>query len=179
MRPLQGKKSCEQPWLEEHAPKKLMSELEKIFDAQPGWKLVFTPPYEPKFQPIELVWRHSKNEVASDYFPGRSLAQTHESLLRAWYGGERLRPCSELYRYGGITKAMCGKWIFESERWMDNFIEKESTRLEGKVGFSPSQLVVKDTDNYDIDGDDTFYDEYEEDSCGESLDDGHSRQRGP
>lgn len=37
-----------------------------------GWEVIFTPPYLPAFQPIELVWADCKNYIAKSYRTGRS-----------------------------------------------------------------------------------------------------------
>ena len=78
-----------EPWLQKHAPDKLRSELQTIFAKHPGWRLLFTPPYTPVFQPIELLWRHSKSAVASDWFEGRKLLEVYECIIRSWYGGKK------------------------------------------------------------------------------------------
>jgi len=37
--------------------------------------------------PIELVWAFSKNRVAWEYQPDRTITQTAQDLYTAWYGG--------------------------------------------------------------------------------------------
>ena len=40
-------------WLKENKPEALDSKVEKY---SWGWEIVWTPPYCPKFEPIELAW---------------------------------------------------------------------------------------------------------------------------
>ena len=51
------------------------------------FSLVFTPPYCPDVQPIELFWAHGKNFVASQYCNDRQLWQCRDQIRIAWYGG--------------------------------------------------------------------------------------------
>ena len=53
-----------------------------------GWKIIWTPPYCPKLQPIELVWGVGKQRAGALYSRGRNLKTTREHLRRGWYGGE-------------------------------------------------------------------------------------------
>ena len=43
--------------------------------------LLFTPPYYPSAQPIELTWGDVKCFVKNEWFPGRTLMQTHEQVI--------------------------------------------------------------------------------------------------
>ena len=65
----------------------LSSRVQNIFDST-DHVLIFTPPYSPDLQPIELFWANGKNFVASNYFEGRNLQQCLEYLRIGWYGGE-------------------------------------------------------------------------------------------
>ena len=49
-----------------------------------GWKIIWTPPYCPKFQPIELVRGVGKQRASSLYFPGRTLEQTQLDLRKGF-----------------------------------------------------------------------------------------------
>ncbi len=52
-----------------------------------GWKVIWTPPYWPKCQPIENVWGGGKQRAAHMYEPGRNLVLTREHLRLGFYGG--------------------------------------------------------------------------------------------
>ena len=45
-----------------------------------------TPPYSPKFQPMERVWSWSKNFVAELWFLGRGMKDTFKQTVSVWYG---------------------------------------------------------------------------------------------
>jgi hypothetical protein len=55
-----------------------------------GHFILWTPPYCPDLQPIELFWGIGKNWVASFHFGGRSMRQTVDSLRHGWYGNLHL-----------------------------------------------------------------------------------------
>ena len=50
-------------WLKANKPGVLDSKVEKAFRER-GWFIVWTPPYCPKFQPIELVWGAGKERAS-------------------------------------------------------------------------------------------------------------------
>ena len=67
-------------------PEVLDSRVEGVF-REKQWEIIWTPPYCPKFQPIELVWGVGKQRAATLYKPGRTMKETKEHLRRGWYGG--------------------------------------------------------------------------------------------
>ena len=67
-------------------PDWLQSDVQRKFN-ELGWTLIFTPPYCPKFQPIELFWQHTKGFVAREYVPGRNMKQLRDQVRTGWYGG--------------------------------------------------------------------------------------------
>jgi transposase len=73
-------------WLKANCPDALDSKVEREFRAR-GWKIIWTPPYAPRFQPIELVWGVAKQRVAWSYTGKRNMKQTHEQLRVGFYGG--------------------------------------------------------------------------------------------
>ncbi|CAN0433341.1 unnamed protein product, partial [Ascophyllum nodosum] len=50
-------------YLQLHHPTKLVERVEAFMQGK-GWQLVWTPPYMPTFQPIELFWQHGKAYVS-------------------------------------------------------------------------------------------------------------------
>ena len=79
-------------------PYVLDSKVEKLF-REKGWKIIWTPPYCPKFQPIGLVWGVGKQRAGTLYFRGRDLQTTREHLRRGFYGGKgsgtkKFEPCN-------------------------------------------------------------------------------------
>ena len=85
-------------YLPVHCPQALDSRVEKLF-REKKWDIIWTPPYCPKFQPIELVWGVGKQRAAGLYMPKRTMLQTREHLRRGWYGGldsvgDRMEKCN-------------------------------------------------------------------------------------
>lgn len=56
----------------------------EMFDAE-GFELLFTPPMNPNCQPIEKVWGLVKGRVADQYEVGRTVDETRNQLLNAFY----------------------------------------------------------------------------------------------
>jgi hypothetical protein len=84
-------------YLTTHKPEALDSKVEKQFRAL-GWEIIWTPPYCPKFQLIELVWGIGKQLAGTLYRAGRTREATRRHLRRGWYGGKgkgtaRFMPC--------------------------------------------------------------------------------------
>ena len=72
-----------QPWLREGKPPLLAGGLEEAFEAQ-GHKLIFTPPYSPNFQPIELLWRGTKNFATWGYQHNRAPDKAASDAMGYW-----------------------------------------------------------------------------------------------
>ena len=94
--------------------------MEKQFRAG-GWEVIWTPPYCPKFQPIELVWGVGKQRAGTLYKPGRTKETTRRHLRHGWNGGkgkggQRFMPCDV---HGCWKTAMreLGLWIEQSVQY--------------------------------------------------------------
>jgi hypothetical protein len=74
-------------WFKANKPEVIDSEVEMAFRER-GCLIVWTPPYCPKFQPIELVWGAGKQRASGIYFPNRDLATTRLHLRMGFYGGK-------------------------------------------------------------------------------------------
>ena len=61
------------------------SRIQKLF-SEKGYELIFTPPYTPSLQPIELTWSNVKRYVAEEFFPGRTSAETRVHILEGFFG---------------------------------------------------------------------------------------------
>jgi transposase len=57
--------------MKEAGDSELLTWLENRFN-ELGWEVIFTPPYLPAFQPIELLWADCKNYIAKNYTTGRN-----------------------------------------------------------------------------------------------------------
>jgi transposase len=67
--------------------KLLRNDLQQRFDVL-KYEIIYTPPYFPKFQPIERVWGWSKNFVALLFYSGRKLEAdlcSNGGRLVRWY----------------------------------------------------------------------------------------------
>ena len=68
--------------------------IEKHF-SQKDWQIIFTPPYLPAFQPIELMWADCKNHVASKFKKGRKWEEIETDFRSRSWGVD----CSKLVRH--------------------------------------------------------------------------------
>ena len=72
-------------YLQEHQPDALKCEVEQRFK-ELDWVLLWTRPYCPDLQPIEIFWAVGKNNVATNHYDKRSMKQTVYDLREGWYG---------------------------------------------------------------------------------------------
>jgi hypothetical protein len=75
-----------------------------------GHSIVWTPPFVPEGQPIELVWAYVKGLVASQYTLRRSIDVTRQQTDDA---------------FDTITAAMLQKRIAHCHAWIDAFMQTE------------------------------------------------------
>ena len=98
-------------WIARHHPELHDTRLMR-YCRDKNIQLVFTAPYEFDSQPIENVWRDVKGEVARRYYPGRTIGETREQLLHAFYTR--------------ITPEFCSKLILGTERYVNDQIQRDS-----------------------------------------------------
>jgi transposase len=61
------------------------NELKTWVERVEGLEVIYTPPYMPSFQTIELVWTDTKNYVAKQYQTGRSFETfLSDNQIRSW-----------------------------------------------------------------------------------------------
>ena len=77
-------------WVRENKPDILKNALVKTLEKNDGI-VMYTPPYCPDFQPIELVWAYVKNLVAKNWEPDRSLARFIELTWVGFNGHDGLK----------------------------------------------------------------------------------------
>ena len=97
--------------------------------------LIFTPPYTPVLQPIELTWSFVKNQVAHRHFFGRTPQQTKIQLLEAFYGRDPERALSSSdppWEYRCYDNQMCLDHIKHSQKCCNEFIKDDET-LSGTI----------------------------------------------
>jgi len=117
-------------WFKAHKPEVLYSKVEAMF-AEKEWKIVWTPPYAPKFQPIELVWGVGKQRAGCMYFKKRDLGTTREHLRIGWYGGSGRGRTFEKCNVKGCWETA----LREMQAWIDKDMHHTAQRgLSGARG---------------------------------------------
>ena len=61
-----------------------------------GWQVVFTPPYWPEFQPIELYWAAVKGYVADKYTNERTMSELRTQLFEGFAKYGTPEQCTKL-----------------------------------------------------------------------------------
>ena len=107
-------------WLKRN-PRHTRSKIQIQFEDM-GWKVIFTPPYCPQYQPIELVWANVKGYVARTYtYDRKTMPLLREAIVKG-FGGDAHAPFDEDFVHKGITAELCQKLFNRAERFMDNYI---------------------------------------------------------
>ena len=113
----------------------------EMFDAE-GFELLFTPPMNPNCQPIEKVWGLVKGRVADQYEVGRTVDETRNQLLNAFYGDryevERKKAASDRIANSvepgpGISAVHCDLMIKKCQQWMQDFIKANPSFIQGTL----------------------------------------------
>mmetsp|Transcript_21520 Transcript_21520/g.44287 ORF Transcript_21520/g.44287 Transcript_21520/m.44287 type:complete len:705 (+) Transcript_21520:260-2374(+) len=74
-------------WFKKHKPDILRCKVEMAIE-EAGGQVLWTPPYCPDVQPIELYWAAGKGNVSRNYYHGRKVKATIEDLRDGWYGNK-------------------------------------------------------------------------------------------
>jgi hypothetical protein len=123
-------------YLKQH-PEKNRTRLQECF-VKHGFELIFTPPYTPQTQPIELVWAHVKNYVARNTTIDTNVEVLTELLRKGFYGD----PAAD---HEGVGASYAQRVIDSCRKWMNKFI-KDDDDLEGTV----EQLSLSKDEDVDI-----------------------------
>ena len=78
-------------WMKDNKPEFLARKVEKYVHGL-GHEILWTPPYAPKLQPIELFWAAGKNHVALQHHYGMKMRDVVQSLREGWYGNGNTYP---------------------------------------------------------------------------------------
>ena len=78
-------------YLAEHNPEVIECEVENYLKSR-GHDILWTPPYCPDLQPIELFWAVGKNHVRFFNYEGGKMRDVVELLREGWYGTKRNQP---------------------------------------------------------------------------------------
>ena len=102
-----------------HHPDKLLEKVEAYMKVQ-GWELIWTPPYMPSFQPIELFWQHGKQYVSFRCTAMRRIDDVWDQIRKGWYGDPEWDG-----QTGGWKPANCAKLVEHTIKEMDKWIRKD------------------------------------------------------
>jgi hypothetical protein len=98
-----------QLWLDQN-PTHNRSITEQIMSDE-HYSLVFTPPFCPEVQPIELLWAEIKRIVAAQSTHNRSLTETRTQTETA---------------FEGITKTFCNNIVRHCHDWIDDWLKTDA-----------------------------------------------------
>ena len=123
-----------------------------------GWFIIWTPPYCPKFQPIELVWGVAKQRAARLWYKGRTLAMTLKHLRLGFYGGV---PRVGMERWATTNVAGCVRTAYdEMDKWIKGDLERNADglmgtieHLEGWENWTETTMPCLAVDDLDVDRD--------------------------
>ena len=117
-------------WLKENTPEKLECKFEARMKEE-GYKILWTPPYCPKLQPIEVFWANGKNHVADMYDNNTSMKDVVRRVQDGWYGNEDQYERTHCEYTPGTNCAGLVKNAIDS---MDKEFIPLSPGLEGRIG---------------------------------------------
>lgn len=102
-------------------PEKLMEKVESFMHGH-NWQLIWTPPYMPTFQPIELFWQHGKQYVSFNFETKRkNMAQVWEQVRKGCYGDSTWGG-----QKGGWKAANCSKLVENAIKEMDRWVKNDA-----------------------------------------------------
>jgi len=139
-------------------PQHQTTEVQKVMK-QSGYDLIYTPPYLPNVQPIELIWSYVKRQVARNYVHNRTPTQLMIDLRNAFYGEH------------GVTAEMCQTDIDHCHKWINSWIADDQY-FRGTIGDLVTAAAAEP-----VDIDDDIDDEMEQqdlEAVGDDLDTGQS-----
>ncbi|CAB1103515.1 unnamed protein product [Ectocarpus sp. CCAP 1310/34] len=110
------------------------------FMRKKGWALIWTPPYMPSFQPIELFWQHGKQYVSLNFELKRKMREVWVQIRKGWYGDKEW-PGQE----GGWKAADCSKLVDHAIGEMNKWVKDRDGVLSGTIG------SLEKPDGYDTD----------------------------
>ena len=137
--------------------KLLRNDLQQCFDVL-KYEIIYTPPYCPKFQPIERVWGwipRVKTLSLSFFFSGRKLEQTYAQMVAVWYGGTSYKAGKPYVRDGqpGLSRRLVGDFIRQCQFHMDEWIVAHGLRCSGSIRDQSSNPFAYDSSlSYPDDG---------------------------
>jgi hypothetical protein len=129
-------------WLKWNKPEKLECKVERLLK-DCGHEVLWTPPYCPDLQPIELFWAAGKNHALWLYQTGRTMKTTVAQLREGWYGSFG----TDIQGEGPKTAVDCNKLYETSIKYANTkFIPMCNGSITGMIGFlekDPSYITPK------------------------------------
>jgi hypothetical protein len=126
--------------LKQH-PELNKTKIDKLLEPL-GHSIVWTPPFVPEVQPIELIWAHVKHQVASQYTLKRNIETTRQQTDDA---------------FDGITASMIQSRIQHCHAWIDAFLQTEEAgslraykSLDHLVSVDPGPTISTDMEGISI-----------------------------
>ena len=112
-------------------------------------------PIDSKFQPIELLWRGTKNFVAREWFLGRAPKQTANDVMGFWCGCEASNKRGKKQAAHGPKQAV--GHLAEVRGAINEWIARRGSRLPGELeGLSYDAELAHTADGPLGDDDDCF-----------------------
>jgi Winged helix-turn helix len=125
-----------QLWLDQH-PGYNRTVIEQLFD-DVGHSLIYTPPFCPEVQPIELLWAKVKRYVSDRATHNRSVTEARQQTEEG---------------FEQITKMFCSSIIKHCHEWIDSFLKTDAAEdlqqcgCLAKVVKNLSLLKIASTDS--------------------------------
>ena len=135
-------------WLKNNKPEKLQCKFETRMKEE-GYRILWTPPYCPKVQPIEVFWANGKNHVADMYDINTTLKDVVNRLQDGWYGNDDHLPTTDIEYTRGTT---CEGLVKKAIDAMDKEFIPLCPGIQGQIGrLTVDETHVRDTSEIPID----------------------------
>lgn len=109
-------------------PDALLTKAERFFKENNIGYLLYTPPYSPDFQPIELFWAHAKGYVASTWQgKTRTMVDTTKLLRYGFYGKRNKK--EDRWE---VEPPNCAKLVDHSITYANQAVARDAV-LKGKI----------------------------------------------
>ena len=156
-------------YLKEHNKEVLECMVERFLNER-GHEVVWTPPYSPDLQPIELFWAAGKNHVALNSKFGITIKEVTKLLREGWYGKTEAENNAELDDEFKKRAVRCDRLFQHTIKMANDKFIPICDGLKGKIGSLwidpdyvpnyddlPLDMLIAGLDDTDDDDDDDRY----------------------